>query len=195
MADRRQFRRDPTTSLTRGEWEAAYLFAIDIRDKKGYRCFATPNMERTYVFLPILNSTREEERNPAEEIEAGQRMLALRKFHQWQTLDDITTFDIFTSSLHNTHIVSYIKATKFYYCTCYHFCKTLSCSHTICVRRHIETIGFQWPDGIRPGVFERRRGDTRKPGRPKIYPQRTSKYTRDGEYDYFPELPDEKNVG
>jgi hypothetical protein len=75
--------------------EAAYLFAMDIRDKKGYRCFATPNMERTYVFLPILNSTREEE-NPAEETDAGQRMLALRKFHQWQTLDDITTFDIFT---------------------------------------------------------------------------------------------------
>jgi hypothetical protein len=135
--------------------EAAYLFAMDIRDKKGYRCFATPNMERTYVFLPVLNSTREEE-NPAEETDADQRMLALRKFHQWQLL---------------------------------------SCSHTICVRRHIKTIGFQWPDGIRPGVFEPRRGDTRKPGRPKIYPQRTSKYTRDGEYDYFPELPDEKNVG
>jgi hypothetical protein len=191
-ADRRHFRRDPTTSLTRGEWEAAYHFAMDVRDKKRYRFFSTPNAEKTYVFLPILNSTQEEEQEipTEEETEAGQRMEAIRKFHQWETLDNITTFKMFTSLLHETHIVSYIRATKFYYCTCYHFCKTLSCYHTICVRRHVETIGFQWPDGIRPGAFERRRGDTRKPGRPKIYPQRTSKYTRNGEYDYFPELPD-----
>jgi hypothetical protein len=63
------------------------------------------------------------------------------------------------------------------------FCKTLSCSHTICVRRHIETIGFQWPDGIRQALLSAAEATpayleglkyirNEHLSTPKIYPQR-----------------------
>jgi hypothetical protein len=44
--DRRFFRYDPMTSQSRGEWEAAYLFAMDVRNKSTYRFFSTPKCRK-----------------------------------------------------------------------------------------------------------------------------------------------------
>jgi hypothetical protein len=190
--DRRSFRCDPMTSQSRGEWEAAYLFAMEVRNKSRYRFFSTPNVARTYVFL---RTTSREDTGDDENDDDIKKAEAMGKFKQWQTLDGINSFAMYISTLHDTHVVSYNQTTKIYYCTCYYFCKKLVCNHTVCARRHIEPATFKWPDNTRPGAFERRRGDSRKPGRPKTYPIKTSKFTRNGEFEYFPVIPGDSTLG
>jgi hypothetical protein len=61
-SDRRCFQRDPTTNQTRGEWEDAYNFAMNIKHDKGYKLFTAPHPAfRTYVFVPINTSEAPEE--------------------------------------------------------------------------------------------------------------------------------------
>jgi hypothetical protein len=190
-SDRRSLQTDPTTNQTRGEWEAAYNFVMDVRDNKGYKFFsmAPPPAAKTYIFLPIFTSEAPQEYTLMQTgTDAERKQKAMQIYTQWKAVEAIDTFLEYTTFLHHTPVVKYMESNKCYYCTCYTYCKNLYCYHVICAMRHI--CALQWPTYVRPGILECRRGGKhRGRGRPLKDPARSSKYTRDGDHDYFPIIP------